>query len=81
MQRLYENPDDLKLMEKITTVFMLLSPLSLKYNLWECQNDYFHIGRRKIAEMQVLAGTGDTHAKQWIKLFDDLGGYLSVKLS
>jgi alpha-amylase/alpha-mannosidase (GH57 family) len=80
MQRLFENPDDLILMEKIITVFMLLSPLSLKYNLWECQNDYFHIGQKKTAAMQVLSETGDAHAKQWMKLFEDLGGYLGVKV-
>ena len=32
MQRLSENPDDLVLMEKIATIFRLLSPLLLNYN-------------------------------------------------
>ncbi|MDO8872875.1 MAG: DUF3536 domain-containing protein [Methanoregula sp.] len=81
MQSLFENPDDLILMEKITTVFKLLSPLSLKYNLWESQNDYFFIGRKKAAAMQALSGSGDTHARQWMKLFEDLGGNLGVKFS
>ncbi|MFA4823836.1 MAG: DUF3536 domain-containing protein [Methanoregula sp.] len=81
MQRLYENPDDLILMEKIAIVFRLLSPLSLKYNLWECQNDYFHIGRKKAAAMQALSGSGDIYAKQWMRLFEELGGYLGVKFS
>jgi hypothetical protein len=81
MQRLSENPDDLILMEKIVTVFRELSPLSLTYNLWEAQNDYFHIGRKKAAGIQVLSGSGDAHARQWITLFEDLGGYLGVKCS
>jgi alpha-amylase/alpha-mannosidase (GH57 family) len=79
MQRLSENPDDLILMEKIVTVFRELSPLSLTYNLWEAQNDYFHIGRKKAAGIQVLSGSGDAHARQWITLFEELGGYLGVK--
>jgi hypothetical protein len=81
MQRLSENTDDLLLMEKIATVFKLLSPLSLKYNLWECQNDYFHIGKKNAAAMQALSGTGDTRARQWVRLFEELGGYLGVKFS
>jgi alpha-amylase/alpha-mannosidase (GH57 family) len=81
MQRLFENPDDIVLMEKIAMVFRILSPLSLKYNLWESQNDYFHIGRKKGASMKALAGSGDTHAGKWMLLFDELGGYLGVKFS
>ncbi|MDO9323399.1 MAG: DUF3536 domain-containing protein, partial [Methanoregula sp.] len=81
MQRLFENPEDLILMEKIATVFKILSPLSLKYNLWECQNDYFHIGQKKAAAMQTLSGSGDIHARQWTRLFEELGGDLGVKFS
>jgi len=66
-------------MEKIVTVFNLLSPLSLKYNLWECQNIYFHIGRKKGTDMKSLSVSGDIHAKQWIKKFEELGGFLGVK--
>ena len=79
IQRLFENPDDFILMEKIVTVFNLLSPLSLKYNLWECQNIYFHIGRKKGTDMKSLSVSGDIHAKQWIKKFEELGGFLGVK--
>ena len=79
MQRLFENPDDLILMEKIATVFKILSPLSLKYNLWESQNDYFHIGQKKAATMQALSLSGDTPARQWTRLFEELGDYLGVK--
>ncbi len=80
MQRLFENPDDIILMEKIVIIFKLLSPLSLKYNLWECQNTYFHIGRKKGAGMKSFAESGDSHAKQWIKIFEELGGFLGVKI-
>ncbi len=81
MQRLFENPDDLVLMEKIVTVFRVLSPLSLVYNLWECQNDYFHIGQKNAMVMQALSKTGDTHAREWTRLFEEMGGYLGVKFS
>ncbi|MDD1699200.1 MAG: DUF3536 domain-containing protein [Methanoregula sp.] len=79
MQRLLESPDDASLMEKINEVFKILYPLALKYNLWECQNYYFRIGRGKAAGMQDRAGSGDAHARQWIRLFEELGYYLGVK--
>ena len=81
IQELFENPDDLIQMEKIVTIFKILSPLPLKYNLWECQNNYFHIGKKKAAVMEVLSGAGDVHARRWILQFEELGGYLGVKFS
>jgi alpha-amylase/alpha-mannosidase (GH57 family) len=79
MRRLLDSPDDAVLMEKINEVFRILSPLSLKYKLWECQNDYFRIGRKKAVGMQVLAGSADAQAQNWIRQFEELGGYLGVK--
>ncbi|HUT39152.1 MAG TPA: DUF3536 domain-containing protein [Methanoregula sp.] len=79
MQHLLKNPDDLFLLEKITVIFTLLSPLSLKYNLWKCQNYYFRIGQEKAAGMQDLKNAGDAHALQWVRLFEELGRYLGVK--
>jgi hypothetical protein len=66
-------------MEKINEIFTILCPLSLKYNLWECQNDYFRIGRKKAAGMQDRARSGRADARQWIRLFEELGCYLGVK--
>jgi alpha-amylase/alpha-mannosidase (GH57 family) len=79
MQHLLKNPDDLLLLEKITVIFTLLSPLSLKYNLWECQNYYFRIGRESAAGMQDRKKDGDVHAVKWIRLFEELGRDLGVK--
>jgi hypothetical protein len=79
MQLVLKNPDDLFLLEKITVIFTLLSPLSLKYDLWECQNYYFRIGKERAAGMQDRKNTGDAHAKQWIRLFEELGRDLGVK--
>jgi alpha-amylase/alpha-mannosidase (GH57 family) len=79
MKHLLKNPDDLLLLEKLTEIFTLLAPLSLKYNLWECQNYYFRIGRERAAGMQDRKKAGDLHALKWIRLFEDLGVYLGVK--
>jgi ribosomal protein L15 len=66
-------------MEKINEVFHILCPLSLEYNLWKSQNYYFRIGRKKAAGMQDTAGSGDAGARQWIRLFEELGCNLGVK--
>src|SRR5665647_1179727 len=79
MQRLLKSPDDTFLIEKINEVFTILCPLALKYNLWESQNYYFRIGRKKAAGMQVLAGSENAHAREWIRQFEHLGCYLGVK--
>ena len=79
MRRLLENPGNAVLMEKIREVFKILCPLALNYNLWECQNYYFRIGRKKAADMQVLAGSGSADARQWNRLFEEIGCYLGVK--
>jgi alpha-amylase/alpha-mannosidase (GH57 family) len=79
MQQFLENPDDTFLMGKINEVFKILCPLALEYNLWECQNYYFRIGRKKAAGMQDRAGSGSADARQWIRLFEELGCYLGVK--
>jgi alpha-amylase/alpha-mannosidase (GH57 family) len=79
MRRLLESPDDTFLMEKINEVFTILCPLSLEYNLWESQNYYFRIGRKKAADMQVFAGSGNADARQRIRLFEELGWHLGVK--
>jgi hypothetical protein len=79
MQRLPESPDDTFLMEKINEVFTILCPFALKYQLWESQNYYFRTGRKKAAGMQVLAGSKNAHALEWIRQFEQLGCYLGVK--
>jgi len=79
MQHFLKNPDDILLLEKINTVFTLLLPLSLKINLWECQNYYFRIGREISATMQARVRSGDSPARQWIGQFEELGEHLGVK--
>ena len=66
-------------MEKVNAVFTILCPLALDYNLWECQNYYFRIDRKKAAGMRMRAGSGNGDARQWNRLFEVLGCYLGVK--
>jgi len=79
MQRLLENPEDVTLVEKVNDVFTILCPLSLNYNLWECQNYYFRIGRHQAEDMKVRAGSGNADARHWIRQYEKLGCFLGVK--
>lgn len=79
MKKIVSVPHDIDLFEEINAIFSILAPLSLSYDLWECQNDYFHIGKEHLAAMQKKAGTSDPRAAQWILRFGELGKWLGVK--
>jgi alpha-amylase/alpha-mannosidase (GH57 family) len=79
MKKLRKNPEDILTMETVNAVFTTLSPLSLKYDLWECQNSYFRIGREMVQIMQKKVRAGDNEAEQWIRIFEGMGDYLGVK--
>jgi hypothetical protein len=81
MQQIPTSTDDIPLIETINTLFKTLAPLSLKYDLWECQNMYFRIGRVKHAPMKAKAGNGDEAARHWLAVFEELGTNLGVKCS
>ena len=71
--------DDISAMQEIIDLFKSLAPLSLDYDLWECQNAYFYCGKKQKAFMQRRAGLGDSRAAGWISHFDELGTWLGVK--
>jgi len=80
-RKMAETPDDIAAMEEIIDLFRILSPLSLKYELWECQNDYFHAGKKQLAFMQRRADKGDSRAVQWVSRFGELGTWFGVRCS
>jgi hypothetical protein len=81
MQQVPGNPGDIPLMETANALFLTLAPLSLNYDLWECQNLYFTIGRQKHAAMRQEAAAGDATAQRWLVVFEELGANLGVKCS
>lgn len=80
MERLYQQPEDLRLFEKIDNTLEVLKPLSLSLDLWKAQNDYFSKGKNFYNTMKEKAGNGDSFAKNWVKVFLKLGYYLNVKV-
>jgi len=80
MQKLYQQPEDLRLFEKIDNTLEVSKPLSLSLDLWKAQNNYFSIGKEFYNTMKRKAENGDGFAKSWVKEFLKLGYYLNVKV-
>ncbi|HEX3001959.1 MAG TPA: DUF3536 domain-containing protein, partial [Methanoregula sp.] len=72
-------PGDISVMQEIVDIFTILSPLTLEYELWECQNNYFHTGKKLAAAMEKRADEGDAHAREWVAVFRQIGTWLGVK--
>ncbi|MBM4054466.1 MAG: DUF3536 domain-containing protein [Planctomycetes bacterium] len=81
MDWLRKNPSDMKLIEEIDAVLKLLNSLSIKLDMWEAQNVYFHIGKNIYHTMKEKSLTDDPHFKRWGEAFKKLGYYLGVKVS
>ncbi len=71
--------EDIRILQTIVEIFSILAPLSLDYDLWECQNEYFRIGRQYACQVRREAEAGDPRAREWISVFTELGTWLGVK--
>jgi len=80
MGKLFREPEDVKLFEKIDETLELIKPFSLSLNLWNAQNIYFSIGKNIFSRMKERARGGDNPAQKWVEGFTKLGYYLHVKV-
>jgi hypothetical protein len=81
MQQVLSDSSGVQVLETLNALFKTLAPLGLKYDLWECQNLYFRIGRAKHAAMRERAAAADPVAARWLVAFEELGANLGVKCS
>jgi hypothetical protein len=79
LERLYNKPEDIQLLEVIHNILKMLQSLSLELKLWQAQNIYFSIGKKIYTEMLSNANAGKENARIWIKHFNKLGQYLYVR--
>ena len=77
--KLYEKPEDMKLIETIHDLLEMFRSLSLELKLWQAQNIYFSIGKEIYPKMMTDANNGVEFAAIWIDLFNKLGQYLQIK--
>lgn len=80
MERLYEQPEEIKLYDKIVDVLELIAPLSVPLDLWKAQNIYFSIGKGLYSTMKEKAEHGDMFAEKWTEGFRKLGSHIHVKV-
>ena len=80
MERLIEQPEEIRLFEKVDDTLEALTPLFLPLDLWKAQNIYLSIGRNYLEAMQEKASNKDSFAEKWVELFRKLGFYLHVKI-
>ncbi|HDY66450.1 MAG TPA: DUF3536 domain-containing protein, partial [Candidatus Scalindua sp.] len=81
VERLYEQPEDLQLFEKVDNTLEILRPLSLSMDFWKPQNIHFLIGKNFYTTMKEKASKGDVFAERWVGVFRKLGYYLNIKVS
>lgn len=81
MQAWAQHPDDVALLEQITTSLDIFDALSLDLDLWKAQNIYFAVGKAVYEERRQRAERGDEGAKRWIDAFVRLGDVLGVKMA
>jgi alpha-amylase/alpha-mannosidase (GH57 family) len=79
MEKFSMTPEDLPLLERIETMFRILSALPLELDLWKTQNTYFSISRQLNGEMRESAERGDQTAKKWVEHFNNLQDHLYVR--
>jgi hypothetical protein len=81
VERLYQQPEDLQLFEKVDNTLEILRPLSLSMDFWKPQNIHFLIGKNFYTTMKEKATKGDAFAERWVEVFYKLGYYLNIKVS
>ena len=78
MENFFATPRDMQLLQVVEGVLRILQSQSIELDLMRAQNLHFRITRSLYRTIAAEATRGDKSAKQWVALFDSLGGYLQV---
>jgi alpha-amylase/alpha-mannosidase (GH57 family) len=79
MERLWRDPNDLRLLTSIETLLQTLQPASIDLDLMKAQRLYLHLARQNFQEKRKRAEEGDQNAREWAQCFDALGNILRVR--
>jgi hypothetical protein len=79
MERLWRDPNDLRLLNSIETLLKTLQPASIDLDLMKAQRLYLHLARQYSQEKRNRAEEGDQNAREWAQCFDALGNILRVR--
>jgi alpha-amylase/alpha-mannosidase (GH57 family) len=79
MERLRKNPMDLEIVETTSMLLQSLTELDLTLELWRAQNIFFDICLEHRPAFKERTETGETGARNWLEIYDELGSYLMVR--
>jgi alpha-amylase/alpha-mannosidase (GH57 family) len=80
LDKLHTKPNDITTLKNAAKLLAIFDQHDLNYDFWKAQNLYFIIGQRDYPSFIQKAENGDKSAKRWVKLFDELGQHLNVKV-
>lgn len=79
-ERLTNDPGNLELIQELLGAIELRHSLPFEVEIWKVQNGYYRLLQSSFQDFQSRAETGDDSAKEWVKLFTELGEKLGVNV-
>ena len=76
----WRNPQDMERLIVIGNLVGLLRALPFQINLWEVQNDYYHVLTEHYPDTRDVANKGDPDACAWVERFLPLGTALGFRV-
>jgi hypothetical protein len=68
-------PEDSEILERMNAIFTLIHSMPFQLNLWKVQNLFYGLARTLYPQ---LAARNDQRAREWVRLFCDLGRKLGI---
>ena len=81
MLRFRENPDDIELLAHLDAAVEIGNAPPFEVVFWKTQNLYWGMLKTVYPEYRFRVLQGEEAAREWVRLFSDLGTKLSVRLS
>ncbi len=76
--KLFEQPENLEIIETASKLIRLVSELPINLNLWQAQNVAYKISQNQYPMMQQRT---DEASKMWVAAFADLCGLIGIRLA
>jgi len=80
MEQLYNNPDDVKIIDELSDSHRILQQLNIDLDLWKAQNILFALINEKYAVNYDEAKSGNKNSAQWINKINELQEKLEVNI-
>ena len=77
LKQLSNNPENLSILEWVTSLIRIVKQLPIKLNLWQSQNVAFKLSRNQYL---VLKERSDEHTQAWVMAFSELCDLIGIRL-